>query len=63
MAALRPVAFSAHLAISCLGALTLPDLALAGPPFVTDDPEPVPLHSWELYLASVSADDPSGWGG
>jgi hypothetical protein len=23
--------------------------AVAGPPFLTDDPEPVPLHHWELY--------------
>jgi hypothetical protein len=27
-------------------------IALAGPPFVTDDPEPVDLHHWEVYLAS-----------
>ena len=26
--------------------------AWAGPPFVTDDPEPVPLHHWEVYAAS-----------
>lgn len=26
--------------------------ALAGPPYVTDDPEPVPYHHWELYLAT-----------
>jgi hypothetical protein len=24
----------------------------AGPPFVTDDPEPVALHHWEIYIAS-----------
>jgi hypothetical protein len=29
-----------------------PRLARGGPPFVTDDPEPVPLHHWELYMAS-----------
>ena len=28
--------------------------AWAGPPFLTDDPAPVPLHHWELYLASQS---------
>jgi len=27
--------------------------AYAGPPFLTDDPEPVELHHWELYLASL----------
>ena len=26
--------------------------AFAGPPFVTDDPEPVKLHHWEFYIAS-----------
>jgi len=25
----------------------------AGPPFVTDDPEPVKLHHWEFYIASL----------
>lgn len=25
---------------------------LAGPPFVTDDPEPVEYRHWEVYLAS-----------
>ena len=24
--------------------------ALAGPPFLTDDPEPVPFKHWECYL-------------
>src|SRR5690348_14440093 len=24
----------------------------AGPPFLTDDPEPVSLHHWEIFLAS-----------
>jgi hypothetical protein len=27
--------------------------ACAGPPFVTDDPEPVELHHWEVYLFSI----------
>jgi hypothetical protein len=26
--------------------------ASAGPPYTTDDPEPVELHHWEIYLAS-----------
>jgi hypothetical protein len=30
-----------------------PSVALAGPPYVTDDPEPIPYHHWELYLSSV----------
>lgn len=24
--------------------------SLAGPPFITDDPEPVDYHHWEIYL-------------
>ena len=27
-------------------------VAIAGPPFFTDDPEPVDYHHWEFYLAS-----------
>ena len=38
-------------------------LAWAGPPFITDDPEPVPLHHWEIYLASQAAHDAGGWSG
>ena len=34
------------LAIALCGASTA---AWAGPPYLTDDPEPVPLHHWELY--------------
>ncbi|HUI09082.1 MAG TPA: hypothetical protein VL221_02080 [Bacteroidota bacterium] len=33
--------------------------ALAGPPFKTDDPEPVDLRHWEFYLASVGEYAPS----
>ena len=35
-----------------LAAGLLPGAARAGPPFVTDDPEPVEHRHWELYLAS-----------
>ncbi len=31
--------------------------ALAGPPFITDDPEPVEFRHWEVYLASQWAHD------
>lgn len=36
--------------------------AWAGPPFVTDDPEPVELHHWEVYLASLGNNDANGPG-
>jgi hypothetical protein len=28
--------------------------AVAGPPFNTDDPQPVDLHHWEYYIASIN---------
>lgn len=39
---LRPTLF--------LVALALPVAGHAGPPFLTDDPEPVDLHHWEFYV-------------
>jgi hypothetical protein len=35
----------------------------AGPPFVTDDPEPVAYQHWELYLASQHFETADGWSG
>ena len=37
--------------------------ARAGPPFTTDDPEPVEFRHWELYLASQTTHDREGWNG
>ncbi len=31
------------------GVPALPTQALAGPPFITDDPQPTELHRWEIY--------------
>lgn len=36
--------------IACVALLLTAKLALAGPPFLTDDPEPVDLHHWEFYI-------------
>ena len=38
-------------------------VALAGPPYVTDDPEPVEYQHWEVYLASQSVHTPDGVSG
>ncbi len=35
----------------------------AGPPFVTDDPEPVEYRHWEVYVASEYANDKDGFSG
>src|SRR5206468_5875190 len=37
--------------------------ALAGPPFVTDDPEPVYYQHWEFYIASQHIETSDGWSG
>jgi len=46
-----------------IGAFLLPELARAGPPFVTDDPVPVEYRHWEVHLASQSAHAPQGISG
>jgi len=43
--------------------LVLAGTAYAGPPFITDDPEPVELHHWEVYLASQPFHNADGWSG
>ena len=35
----------------------------AGPPFVTDDPEPVELHHWEIYFATQQYHTSGDWSG
>jgi hypothetical protein len=42
----------AAVAVGALVLLAAP--AFAGPPFVTDDPEPVEYQHWEVYLASMT---------
>ena len=50
-------------ATSGLVALFIGSNASAGPPYTTDDPEPVEYRHWELYLASQSFHDHDGWTG
>jgi hypothetical protein len=35
----------------------------AGPPFITDDPDPVEYHHWEFYVASIDSDVARDWSG
>ena len=35
----------------------------AGPPFLTDDPAPVPYKHWEYYISSVNTYQSSTWSG
>ncbi len=46
-----------------LALLLIVTKASAGPPYTTDDPEPVEYRHWELYLASQSFRDDVGWTG
>ena len=40
-----------------------PLVSLAGPPFATDDPEPVEYRHWEFYVASQHTKSADGWSG
>lgn len=44
-------------------AFALSGSAYAGPPFITDDPEPIPHRHWELYVASQTFHDRVAWAG
>ena len=46
-------ALSSVVAGCCLATMLLPMAAFAGPPFRTDDPEPVDYHHWEFYTFST----------
>ena len=41
--------------------LIVPATICAGPPYITDDPEPVSYQHWELYLASIFTKQPDAW--
>jgi hypothetical protein len=43
--------------------LACPFTVLAGPPFLTDDPEPVDYQHWEFYIASQHTETADGWSG
>jgi hypothetical protein len=44
-----------------LFALCVPVNVSAGPPYITDDPEPVEYQHWEVYLASIFTKQPDSW--
>ncbi len=48
--------------VACLLAF-IPPGALAGPPFLTDDPQTVDFQHWEFYLASMDFLTAEGWSG
>lgn len=66
MSAKTEIPFNAKIAVA-VGAAALVLFASAGasagPPYLTDDPEPVPYRHWELYLAGQIAHEADGWSG
>jgi hypothetical protein len=38
-------------------------ITYAGPPFNTDDPEPVDFHHWEYYISSINSYQSGTWSG
>ena len=58
----NPRRFSVVASVTILG-LALAGKIHAGPPFVTDDPEPVDYQHWEFYVASADAKLGGDWSG
>ena len=40
-----------------------PETLRAGPPYVTDDPEPVDLYNWEINVSFLGVHNAGGWTG
>lgn len=57
-----PIAFIKLSLVSLLLSFSTGEL-FSGPPYDTDDPEPVELHHWEFYLSSRPVHDDAGWTG
>ena len=49
--------------VTCLVSLFCFQNEYAGPPFLTDDPEPVEYQHWEYYISSINTWQPSLWMG
>ena len=52
---------SSHAKILLIFTFFLPCFAFAGPPFLTDDPEPVDYMHWEFYVSSVQQIESGSW--
>jgi len=60
---LRTAGIKVFIPSALVAALVWPLRARVGPPFVTDDPEPVEHQHWEWYLASEHIRTADGWSG
>jgi hypothetical protein len=50
-------------ALSAVISVGIAATAFGGPPFVTDDPQPVDYQHWEFYLASMHSELRGDWSG
>ncbi len=55
--------FGAAISMFLLSLFLLTPSASGGPPFITDDPEPVDYKHWEFYLAHMYTNDKNGISG
>ncbi len=60
---LRAAGKNLFIRLVAAAALGWPLHTSAGPPFITDDPEPVNYQHWEFYLASQHTETADGWSG
>jgi hypothetical protein len=60
---MRTISASRNAAFSLALSLGIVEFAHAGPPFVTDDPEPVDFQHWEFYVASMHSKYGGDWSG
>jgi hypothetical protein len=52
-----------YIVFSALLILTHVRIIFAGPPFDTDDPEPVSFKHWEYYISSINDRQTGVWSG
>ena len=57
------ILYKAYTAIISILILLYVQLSYAGPPFNTDDPQPVGYKHWEYYIASINTFQPGVWSG
>ena len=59
----RPSRARLRLAAFLIASAAAASPAVAGPPYVTDDPEPTDLGHWEIYLFGTAGGARGGWDG
>ncbi len=59
----KPRAIRIRPLLSLLALFAMAVTALAGPPYVTDDPDPLEYRHWEIDIASMLLHDADGWNG